>query len=104
MTIFLNYTKFFSLILFFIGISVFSNETYKIDFEKEQYKKLTNAVLPFIKNIKNNDIKRISSLVHYPIVREHPIPPIKNSNEFILRFNEIFDENFIKIISKSDIN
>jgi len=47
--------------------------------------------------------EKISLLVNYPLNRQYPIPPIKNKNEFIKRFEEVFDNNLITMISNSKV-
>ena len=60
-------------------------------------------VAGFIKAFEANDIDKISSYISYPLHRESPIPPIINKNQFIKRFDEIFDDALISEIVNSDI-
>lgn len=58
----------------------------------------------FIESIKRNDKKEISLMISYPLMRENPIPPIMNKQEFLKRYNEIFDYNLKLLICNSNIN
>ncbi len=49
----------------------------------------------------NREIEEISNIVKYPLKREYPIPPITNREEFKKRFDQIFDQEIINIISQS---
>jgi hypothetical protein len=44
----------------------------------------------------------ISDMISYPFDREYPIPIIKNKQEFIKRYNEIFDDSLKQMIINSD--
>jgi len=66
---------------------------------KEEYLSL---VKDFISLVENNDIKKLAEKVSYPLKRENPIPPVENSEAFSNQFNEIFDDELIKIIVESD--
>lgn len=61
------------------------------------------AVKPLVEAFKNNNKEAISNLILYPLHRERPIPPIKNKNEFIKRFSDIFDDKIIFEIVNSDL-
>jgi len=45
----------------------------------------------------------IAELISYPLKRRYPIPAIKDKAEFLNRFNEVFDENFIRLIANSNL-
>ncbi|MEY3500740.1 MAG: hypothetical protein RL308_2409 [Bacteroidota bacterium] len=51
----------------------------------------------------NNKIK-IANMISYPLYREYPIPEIKNTQEMLARFEEVFDEHFISKLAKSNAN
>lgn len=65
--------------------------------------KYVNAVEPIIKVFQNNDKKSLSNLIVYPLNRIKPLPPIKNKIDFIDRFEDVFDENIIQLVSNSSI-
>lgn len=56
----------------------------------------------FIHTIESGDPQAISELVHYPLRRGASTPAIGDKAEFIARFDEIFDENILKIITNSN--
>jgi hypothetical protein len=60
------------------------------------------AVSGFIDCIKNQKKDKLSSMVSYPLWREYPLLPIKNKQEFIKRYDEVFDEKLTKMIVNSD--
>ena len=66
------------------------------DLNKHYHKVISN----FIDCIKAQNKEKLSSLISYPLKREYPIPDIKNKQEFLKRYNEIFDDSLIKIIVK----
>ena len=74
------------------------NGIYGQDLKKDYQKLVSN----FIDCIKMDKKEKIASMISYPFDREYPIPSIKNKQEFLSRFNDIFDDNFKKIIIKSN--
>lgn len=57
----------------------------------------------FIETIKTKNKEKICSLVSYPLTREYPIPEVKNKNELLKRFDEIFDTKLLTLIIKSKV-
>jgi hypothetical protein len=70
----------------------------------ESVKYYKDSVQRFINCIKNNDRIGLSKLIHFPLSRYYPLPSIKTADEFLDRFDEVFDKKLTCIISKSDIN
>ncbi|TMP72099.1 hypothetical protein CWB76_03900 [Pseudoalteromonas sp. S1609] len=66
--------------------------------------KYHESVLPVIAAFKTQDRAAIAALIRYPLKRLYPIPDIKNEAEFINRFDEVFDDEFVTIIGSSNIN
>ena len=62
------------------------------------------VVNPVVEAFKNNDQQTIVNLLKYPITRSYPIPAIKNRNEMLNRFSEVFDKRLITMIANSDLN
>jgi len=60
-------------------------------------------VQKFIETIKTKNKEKICSLVRYPLTRENPIPEVKNKNELLKRFDEVFDTKLLTLIVKSKI-
>lgn len=58
----------------------------------------------FINCFKKNDRKAIANKIKYPFERQYPIPLIKTKEEFLKRFDEVFDAKLIGLIIKSDPN
>lgn len=58
----------------------------------------------FINQVKNKDKINLSAKTYFPLDREYPIPSIKNQEEFIKRYSEIFDQSLITIIINSDVS
>jgi hypothetical protein len=57
----------------------------------------------FIETIKTKNKDKIANQVRFPLKREYPIPEIKNKDEFIKRFSEVFDNKLISEIANSKI-
>ncbi len=81
------------ILLIFVFNKSFSQEL------KKEYQKL---VANFIYSIKNDKKESIAKITIYPFVREYPIPAIKNKQEFIKRYNDIFDDGLKQLIIKSN--
>jgi hypothetical protein len=77
---------------------------YQFCFSQKLDKQSEKNVKNFIDNIKNNRKLDIADNVKYPIYRSYPIPEIKNKNEFIKRYDEIFDEKLKNQIIKSSLS
>jgi hypothetical protein len=67
---------------------------------KKEYQPL---VIKFIELVKNNKKDAIANLVSFPFGREYPISSIKNKQEFIKRFDEIFDATLKNMIIQSKL-
>ena len=52
---------------------------------------------------KQKDEEQIANHISYPLKREYPIPSIKNKEEFIQRFSEVFDNVLIEKVANSKI-
>lgn len=63
-----------------------------------------DRITSLISLFKQQNIHAIAARIHYPLKRENPIPDIKNANDFVHRFNEIFDQTLVDKIAnaKSD--
>jgi len=90
-----NMTQRITLFTFFI-ICFFRGYTQKLSHE---YQKVVQDFIQFVKT--DNNFK-IANLVTYPFEREYPIPEIKNKDEFVKRYSEIFEDSLKQIIIKSD--
>ena len=61
------------------------------------------AVQYFIQCVKNNDVKALANKVIYPMPRPYPLPPIKDKQDFIRHYHEIFDDSLRNVIIHSDV-
>lgn len=52
-------------------------------------------VTNFINIVKENRVNDLADIVVYPLRRENPLPDVKNKEEFVARYDELFDE-FLK--------
>jgi len=62
-----------------------------------------NVVKNFIEAVKSNNRAKVANYISYPLGRVLPIPSIKNKRQFLERYDEVFDENLIKMIVDSDL-
>ena len=80
---------FFSTIIFLAGFAQ--------DLTKDQQK----AVTTFIEQVENQKKTALSRQIRFPFIRQYPIPPLKNSREFMERYVELFDDSLTRIIANS---
>lgn len=59
-----------------------------------------NVVQEFIGVVKKSKVE-VANLIDYPLKREYPIPPIKNKQELLERYDEVFDDKLINMIVDS---
>ena len=62
-----------------------------------------DSIKKLIELFKKVDIEGISNKISYPLDRDYPIPSIRNKEEFIKRFHEVFDQKLIDNIAQSNI-
>ena len=60
-------------------------------------------ILHLISLFKKRDIQAIAEKINYPLEREYPIPAIQTKEEFIKRFDQVFDEYLVKTVANSSI-
>jgi len=61
-------------------------------------------VLDFIGCIKLYNKEKLSGIIDFPFDREYPLPSIKNKQEFIQRYAEVFDDSLSQLIVNSNLN
>ncbi len=83
-----------------LGHSMF--ESIKEIIEQIQIKEI--EVSKFISSLKNNRIDELAKNVAFPFERLYPLPRIKNKQEFLNRFEEIFDKQLIELIVNSSFS
>jgi len=67
-----------------------------------EIERITPIVTAFIDKVKAGK-EELCKYIDYPFYRDYPIPPITNKEEFLRRYDEIFDETLLKMIVNSDI-
>jgi hypothetical protein len=72
--------------------------------QQELEDKEIERIKSLIALFKKKDIDGISNKVSYPLYRQYPIPHIKDKEEFIKRFSEVFDQILIDKIANSEIS
>ena len=71
-----------------------ANANYEMDYP---------ALRQFVYWVETDNRDALSKHVEYPLSRSYPIPDIENAEEFIERYDEIFDEKLISMIVNSDL-
>ena len=67
---------------------------------KQQEAGDVSAVNRFIALVRDGDPKRLAAAINFPLRRRHPLPSISR-DEFMDRHEEIFDDEFARIIASS---
>ena len=57
----------------------------------------------FVDCIKNTNIKKLDSIISYPIGLPYPVPPINNKEDLKKRYSKIFDDSLTSLIVNSNI-
>jgi hypothetical protein len=87
----------FILIAFVIATTAFGQDG-------ERTKEEIQAIQKTINTFKTKDKTKIADLIYYPLSREYPLKDVQNKNDFIKRFDDIFDKEFLDKVIKSKIN
>lgn len=66
-------------------------------------KRDTTTILTLIEEGKKGNLPAIAGLFSYPIERAYPLPPIKDSAEFVRYGEIIFDDSLCQVLSKTTI-
>ncbi len=89
------------IIAFLLTYSIIA--TAQIDsFELERKQYIIGVTTNFINLIHNSQYSTLAEHTHYPLMRQYPVPNIISKQDFLNRYNEIFDDSIIKAISFSD--
>lgn len=83
------------LVTAFLGLCI--SAVFAQDITVEQQKLVQN----FIDCVKQKKKEKLATYISFPLKRDYPIPAIKNRQEFIRRYDEVFDENLVRIIINS---
>lgn len=57
----------------------------------------------FVEAVETDDPQVISEFVSYPLIRKYPVPPVDDSNEFVDRYSQLFDDELKRKIVESGI-
>lgn len=63
-----------------------------------------SMVSKIIQAFKQDNRIVISNMVSYPLLRQSPLKPINDRSEFLKRYDEVFDQRLINIISISNLH
>ncbi len=61
-------------------------------------------VVDFVAAVKSGDKAAIAEFIGYPLSRKYPIPAVNNKQEFVDRYDEIFDTVLVGKVDRSDID
>ncbi|ANE51307.1 hypothetical protein SY85_13085 [Flavisolibacter tropicus] len=70
------------------------------ELKKEQIQSIQKLVNSF----KANNKTKIVDVIDYPLRREYPLKDVKDKNDFLQRFDDIFDRQFIDRVAESKIS
>ena len=70
----------------------------------ELKKEQIQSIQKLINSFKTYNKAKIADLIYYPLRREYPLKDVKDKNDFIQRFDDIFDKEFIDHVAKSKMN
>lgn len=70
--------------------------------QNEMTKEHQETVARFIAFVKNNARDSVAASVSFPFKRQYPIQAINNKQEFLKRYDAVFDEKLIEMISNSN--
>ena len=68
--------------------------------KKEQIQSIQKLINIF----KTKNKAKIADQIYYPLRREYPLKDVQNKNDFIKRFDDIFDTDFLDKVAKSKLN
>jgi hypothetical protein len=69
---------------------------------QDENKENQKVISDFITCVKKQNKEVLSGKVAFPLKREYPLPAIKNKQEFLNRYDEVFDDSLINMIVTSD--
>lgn len=72
--------------------------------ENELKKEQVQTIQKVINIFKTKNKTKIADLIYYPLRREYPLKDVKDKDDFIQRFDDIFDTKFLDHVAMSKIN
>jgi hypothetical protein len=88
---------------FIIFSLLIAMQTIALGQTSELTKDQIHTIQQLINTIKTKNKIKIADLIYYPLRREYPLKDVKDKNDLIQRFDEIFDKEIIDQITKSKI-
>jgi len=70
----------------------------------ELKKEQIQFIQKLINSFKTKNKTKIADLIYYPLRREYPLKDVKDKNDFIQRFDDIFDKEFVDHVANSKMN
>lgn len=86
-----------------IAISVVTATT-ALGQNSELKKEQIQSIQKLINTFKEKNKIKIADLISYPLSREYPLKDIKNKNDLLQRFDDIFDRRLMNHVTKSKIS
>lgn len=62
------------------------------------------SIQKLVNSFKENTKTKIAGLIDYPLRREYPLKDVNDKKDFLQRFDDIFDRQFIDRVAKSKIS
>ena len=78
--------------------------TIAIGQNSELKKEQIQSIQKLINIFKTKNKTKIADLISYPLRREYPLKDVNNKTDFIQRFDDIFDKDFLDHVARSTIN
>jgi hypothetical protein len=72
--------------------------------DSELKKEQIQSIQKLINTFNTSNKIKIADLIYYPLRREYPLKDVKDKNDFIQRFDDIFDKGFLDRLAKSKIS
>ena len=83
-----------------IFILLIQNSLFSQNYVPTEYHKYINTL---VAALSNNDVVTVSKMIDYPLSRGNLLPSVKNEEEFIVRYSQIFDKKIVNEIVNSSI-
>ena len=95
----MRYNRIIKQVMAVLSITIFINQLCPgQELKREEIQAITN----FINYVKEDKKEAIAAIVSYPLKREYPIPSIKDKQDFVKKYEQIFDSTLIELIITSD--
>ena len=89
---------------FFVIAILITTTTTVLGQSSELKKEQTQSIQKLINTFKTKNKTRIADLIYYPLRREYPLKDVNDKHDFIQRFDDIFDKEFLDRVSNSKIH